>query len=632
MAALWICLCAFLNCVGWLLSTLHALNPTGYGISLLGGVGAVLVWLKRSGRGACRIRDCRKLLRRFRRALPLGFLVLATMAFLGGALHAPTNYDALAYRVPRVLHWLADGQWHWIHTDFQRLNVRTCGIEWVSAPFIALTHSDRLLFLINSASLSLLPGLVFSLFANVGVKRRTAWHWMWVLPTGYCFLLQAGSIANDLFGAVFMLAAVRFALRARKSAQIADVCLSVMAAALATSAKATNLPLLLPWMIALVAVWRVWVRKPMLLAALFFPALLSSFVPTAYLNQRHCGDWTGRAAEAVNIGGGPAWLYLLNNGIMMGLESFVPPVFPLASQWNELAPKMIPKPLVGLLRKYFEEPPANWRLGEMQTEESAGLGFGVSTLLAVSLIAALWPRGCHGTTVGRSPPDWTSRWVCIGAWLSLAVPLSSLGLSGVTRYCTPYYALLLMGLLRGRTHAEIVQRKWWRCWAAVVFALAALLLILSQARPLWPAQWALDHFRNQLQDSRLGSRILTVYGVYGQRADAFGPARKQLPPDASPLGIVTFDDPEASLWRPFGTRRILHVLNSESAESVRGRGIRFVFVSVEKLREPWEHWLRRMNARELQEFELRLRAGRGPFEWWLVELMPTAIATEPLAN
>ena len=43
---------------------------------------------------------------------------------------------------------------------------------------------------------------------------RAAWHWMWLMPTGYCFLLQAGSIGNDLFGAVFALAALDFALRA----------------------------------------------------------------------------------------------------------------------------------------------------------------------------------------------------------------------------------------------------------------------------------------------------------------------------------------------------------------------------------------------------------------------------------
>ena len=69
-----------------------------------------------------------KKLRRFRKPFPLAFLILAVMAFLGGALYAPTNYDALSYRLPRVLHWLAENQWHWIHTIFPRLNQRCCSI------------------------------------------------------------------------------------------------------------------------------------------------------------------------------------------------------------------------------------------------------------------------------------------------------------------------------------------------------------------------------------------------------------------------------------------------------------------------------------------------------------------------
>ena len=56
---------------------------------------------------------------------------------------------------------------------------------------------------------------MFSVFTRLGVRRRVAWSWMWLVPTGYCFLLQAGSIGNDLFGAPFALAAVDFALRAK---------------------------------------------------------------------------------------------------------------------------------------------------------------------------------------------------------------------------------------------------------------------------------------------------------------------------------------------------------------------------------------------------------------------------------
>ena len=49
----------------------------------------------------------------------------------------------LAYRTPRVLHWLAAGHWYWIHTEFERLNTRTAGFEWVTAPLLLFSGTDR---------------------------------------------------------------------------------------------------------------------------------------------------------------------------------------------------------------------------------------------------------------------------------------------------------------------------------------------------------------------------------------------------------------------------------------------------------------------------------------------------------
>src|SRR6185503_5750714 len=121
----WIVLCAFLNCAGWLLSAVHQLNLAGYSILMLAGVAAVILWRKQALAGGWSGFRPAKLARRFRRPFPIAFLCLAALAFLGGAIHAPNNYDALAYRQPRILNWLAEGQWHWVHTEFQRLNTRT---------------------------------------------------------------------------------------------------------------------------------------------------------------------------------------------------------------------------------------------------------------------------------------------------------------------------------------------------------------------------------------------------------------------------------------------------------------------------------------------------------------------------
>src|ERR1041384_3699841 len=103
---LWVWLCALLNAAGWGLSFFHALNRTGY--VLVFGLIAVAGWVWRQPLGFTEgiHLNFPKLRRRFSRALPGGFLLLASLALIGGVIHAPSNYDAHAYRIPRVLHWL----------------------------------------------------------------------------------------------------------------------------------------------------------------------------------------------------------------------------------------------------------------------------------------------------------------------------------------------------------------------------------------------------------------------------------------------------------------------------------------------------------------------------------------------
>src|SRR5271170_6275748 len=135
---LWVWFCAYLNCAGWALSAIHQLNAGGYAVVLLIWFAALFVWRRKISAQIFPHYCCHKFRRRFRRLFPLAFLILAALAFLGGAIYAPNNYDALAYREPRVLHWLAADQWHWIQGIFPRVNNRSCGFEWVTAPFIAL--------------------------------------------------------------------------------------------------------------------------------------------------------------------------------------------------------------------------------------------------------------------------------------------------------------------------------------------------------------------------------------------------------------------------------------------------------------------------------------------------------------
>ena len=590
-------------------------------VAVLLGLGAV--WMLRAdlpsgipGRGWLR-----RVRRRFRRPFPLAFLILAFLALLGGAIHAPSNYDAMAYRIPRVLHWLAEGQWHWIHTGFQRVNTRACGMEWLSAPLIVLTNTDRWLFVINALPFLLLPGLVFSVFRRVGVAPRAAWHWMWLFPTGYCYLLQAGSVANDMFSVVYALGAVDYALRAQKSGRVSEVCLSVLSAALLTGAKATNLPLLLPWAVAFVPTWRVWLARPLALAAIILPALGASVLPTAILNASHCGDWTGAAAERLTVGGGPLWLRLFANSVMWTLNNIVPPVFPFASAWNRAADRITPAPLTALLERHFETSAAHWRLPEIQVEDGAGAGFGITILLGLSLLAVSLARSRQAKPQSSPSRSLALRLVCLAPWISLLYAMTKLNLSSGARFLAAYYPLLAMGLLLSPSQALLTRRRWWRSWALFSFGLAALLLVVSPARPLWPARWFFQHYGSRLHSS-LASRAWDAYATKSMRADVFAPVITLLPADASVLGFLADDFPETSLWKPFGSRRILHFTTSDSPDEIRRRGIKYALLVADKIPGPWEEWLQRMDARELHTVTLKMWGSLPPFVWHLVEFRP----------
>src|ERR1051325_3316437 len=107
---------------------------------------------------------------------------------------------------------------------------------------------------------------------------------MWIVPSRYSFLLQAGSAGNDTFPTVYALAAVDFGCRAWKSRSLNDLWLSGLAAALLVGAKASNLPLLLPWGLLILPLLPLLKNRPLATAAVMLVAALVSFLPTAVLN------------------------------------------------------------------------------------------------------------------------------------------------------------------------------------------------------------------------------------------------------------------------------------------------------------------------------------------------------------
>ena len=648
---LWLWVSAFASLAGWALSAAGQLNRAGYAVGFAAfavfifvfrngltakstvqspqptvpGVQPVRLWTLDSGLWT-------KSLRRFRQPLPLGFAALALLIFLGGALYAPGNYTGLAYRAGRVLQWLANGHWFWIHTTDFRMNDRACGIEWLSAPILLFTQSTRGLFLINFLPFLLLPGLIFSIFTQLGVRGRVAWQWMWLLPTGYNFILQAGGNANDTFPTVYALAAVDFGLRAWKSRRPADLWHSVLAAALLTGAKASNLPLLLPWAILFFPLVPLLRRKPVATALVILLAAAVSFLPTAILNVHYLGDWSGLSIERTGMAMNNPLTGVWGNALLLLLGNLTPPLFPFAGWWNEHALAALPHFISAPMAANFE-PGFLW-LGELPTEDWAGIGFGLSVLLTVSVAAALFGRAgsplpAVGNEVQRARSDAPYRFnakfrrlILIAPWIALLAYTMKSGMVTPGRLIAPYYPLLLPLLLASAGQSHIVRRCWWRALTGGVLILAFIVLILTPDRPLWPARTILSGLAARHPNQHLTSRALEVYTVYATRSDPLADVRALLRPDIQAVGFIgAEDDCDISLWLPLGSRRVEHFLLSDPPERFRQEHIEYVVVGGLNLQlrgMTLDAWLQKTGTEPVASTNATLKVSEGPQQWFVV--------------
>jgi hypothetical protein len=571
-----------------------------------------------------------RLRRRFRHWLPGGFLLLAILIFAGAVIYPPTNHAALTYRIPRVLQWLSEEHWFWIHTPNYRMNDRACGVEWLSAPLILFSRSDRLLFLTNFLPFLLMPGLVFSLLTRLGVGPRIAWQWMWIIPTGYSFLLQAGSVANDTFPTVYALAAVDFALRARTSGRISDVGYSVVSAALLTGAKASNLPLLLPWGVLLVGLFPLVRKHWLAMIPIGVVAATVSFLPTAVLNHVYCGDWTGLSLERTGMSMRNPWVGLWGNLALLALNNLVPPLFPQAGWWNQnvlgILPEGVRQPLVENFESGFHV------LWELPTEDWVGLGFGVTVLALLAVFSSLGlrrkgPDLVRGGWDSYSPaklPQWLRLAVLLTPWVALLFYCTRSGMVTGARLISPYYPLLLAGPIALTPQRLVIRNALWKKALALALLLAIPVVVLTPSRPLWPARTILSQFERSFPGNRTVERAARAYAVYGQRSDPLSEVRARLPADLRVVGFLADgDDMDYSLWRPLLGRKVLHVLLSDSGDQIRSRGIKQVVVGGAFLKAQQttiEDWVQKVGGRVDTQVEAILKVHEGLQPWYVVSL------------
>ncbi len=543
-ATVWISLSAFFSLGALFLSLIGQLNRAGCSTLLaVGTFGSAFAYHRLNG-GSWLPRGFR--LKRFRKPFPLLYLFCALAALIGGAIYQPSNHDGLCYRIPRLLHWLAEGHWHWIGGADTRMDFTAVGFETLMLPPFAAFHTLRFAFLVNAIPFLLMPGLVFSVFTSLGIKKSIATTWMWILPCGSCFAVQAGSIGNDFLSCTYLLTALIFASSALCSGRASAVSLSVLSAALMTGVKATNLPLLLPIAICLTPVF---FRFPKTLISATLAGCIGvfvSFVPTAIANTLHTGDWSGEANSVLRIKNPAAGL--VGNSLLIGGACLVPAVFPPADRVNTWFNSLTEKTALSWIKNEFVD--FKMTNPQLAAEEHSGLGLGVSGTLVLALIV-----GWRDIRFGRL--RCLGGCVFGGFWIAMLFYMMTLGNRGAPRYLAPYYFGIIALPLLALSSADFSRRRWWR-WSSLALLLPiTIALACNPARPLLPLGTITNILIEKGVASGIAERMRTVYEVYANRHDVYAPVREMLPLDAKSIAFAgTGGESEYSFWLPLGTRKV----------------------------------------------------------------------------
>jgi hypothetical protein len=544
VTTIWIIFSSWLTFGELALSSIGQLNRSGNAFVLFVGMTVALFSYLRTRGNLGLLKDIRW--RRFKKPFPFLYLICAAGALIGGAIHPPTNFDAFSYRIPRILHWLSTERWHWIGGADPRMDFSATGFEALMLPIFATFQTLRFAFLINFISYLLLPGLIFSVFSALGVKRSIAATWMWILPCASCFVMEAGSIGNDFTAVIYVLAALLFASRAIKHGRPVDVTLAIFSAALMTGAKASNLPLLLPIAICMGVVLYKYPRLLLTASLAGSIAALVSFAPIAIANNHYADDWTGDPGSLLKLKN-PV-VGIAGNALLLTVANLAPAVLPPAESINGWFNGKTTQAPFKEIKEHF----ADFRLTipQMASEEHSGLGLGIIMVLLLGFITSI--KSIHLariSTLGGA--------VTIGFGVALLVYMMKLGNCGAPRIIAPYYiGLVALPLLLLRS-SSVFNQTWFR-WSALILIFPVIpALIMNPARPLLPMTRIVEKIKSMGFNNNTLNRMGIVYSVYAERSDAQHAVRRLLPATASSIGFAgTSDESEYSFWLPLGKRHV----------------------------------------------------------------------------
>jgi hypothetical protein len=609
LSGVWIIFVVWSQISGWGLSGLGALNTTGYLFSSLLLLAAVAAFLQKTAPQAPSRLSVARVWRHLKSSPALiAWSIVAAFILTGAILHAPSNYDAVTYRLPRTLYWLQENQWHWIDGLDHRQNVSAAGFEWMMAPWLAITRSDRLLFLLNFLPFLLLPGLFFVAARGLGIRPHVARWWMWVWPMAYGITLQAGSIGNDLVPAALALASLAFAAHALRGRPLLCLFLSALAAAAMTGIKATSLPLGLP--LGAYWLWVAWKtlgwRRASSVALTSLPfALPASFLPMALACTIHTGVWTGNPENRHGAEAGHPVAGIIGNSLEILGGMVQPPLLPGSKTINASLQKLIE-----------DEAWYRWAIDqyprfvssvgqELPMEEYSGIGLGVTALLLLTLSSRILTKG-----IRNNPHSQLQRGILIALIVAVLAFMSKMGVGGAVRLSLPYLPLVILCFLFGTRHLGRSKSRSLTLIQLIPAFCILPALILNPNRPLVPVNLWSTH---EALPAAFKQRIAAVYAAYQGRASILSPLQAQIPPGVT-IGFAGGGDHSAlGLFKPYGTRRIVN-LSPRTEDKLN-----WVIATNEEFERRMgvslNEWEAQKEFEKVTELEIVSKVAAGPEKW-----------------
>ena len=142
-------------------------------------------------------------------------LILA-VTFATALLYPPNNFDSMTYHLPRVAHWIQNGQVAHYPTAIIRQIYLTPLAEFAILHLQLLTGGDFFANLVQWASFPVLICLGFLIGAELGLNDRRQFLAAVTIATLPMAILQASSTQNDLVASSFIMAFALYMLRLRQ--------------------------------------------------------------------------------------------------------------------------------------------------------------------------------------------------------------------------------------------------------------------------------------------------------------------------------------------------------------------------------------------------------------------------------